>query len=240
MSQHLASVLVNDAQWPAASPILFRHVQMLLLNAYLARRTLLMGRLLREDDSIVSLHRLRTLAGKDAGSFREFVSITTTEHFQARNAGRVGDMRDEWDDGGTPGAADDGVSSDAGIPGATDAGRGALHRGHSIKRFYRGGGRTTGAHAAKNNAIRRAGKVEFIKNGVREQQSHRLLKLADGRRPYCALCRVPKHTVTKAGAKRYSGYLHGPGLSVRAVGVCCLCPGEVPLCSECFPIWHST
>jgi hypothetical protein len=104
MSQYLASVRVNDAQWPAASRILFRHVQKLLLNAYLARRTLLMGKLLSADDSIVSLHRLRTLAGKDAGSFKEFVSITTTEHFQAR----LGDMRDEWDDGGTPGAADDG------------------------------------------------------------------------------------------------------------------------------------
>jgi hypothetical protein len=239
MSQYLASIRVNDAQWPVASRILFRHVQMLLFDAYLARRTLLMDKLLSEDDSIVSLHRLRTLAGKDAGSVREFISITTTEHFQGRNAGRVGDMRDEWDDGGTPGAADDGGSSDAGIPGATGTDRGALHRGHSIKRFYRGGGRTTGEHAANNNVIRRAGKVEVITNGVREQQSHRLLKLAYGRRPYCALCRVPKHAVTKAGAKRHSGYLHGPGLSVRAVGVCCLCPGEVPLCSECFPIWNA-
>jgi hypothetical protein len=94
MSQYLASVRVNDAQWPAASRILFRHVQMLLLNAYLARWSLLMGKLLSEDDSIVSLHRLRTLAGKDAGSFREFASITATEHFQARNACRVGYMRD--------------------------------------------------------------------------------------------------------------------------------------------------
>jgi hypothetical protein len=77
-------------------------------------------------------------------------------------------MHDEWEDGGTPRTADDGGSSDAGIPGETGTSRGALHRGHSIKRFYRGGGRTTGAHVAKNNAIRRAGKVEVIKNGVGE------------------------------------------------------------------------
>jgi hypothetical protein len=26
---------------------------------------------------------------------------------------------------------------------------------------------------------------------------------------------------------------------VQAVGAYCLCPGEVPLCFECFPIWHA-
>jgi hypothetical protein len=122
------------------------------------------------------------------------VSAPANSREHARRVGRRRHARD--------GGSDDGGSSDAGIPWATGTGYTAATASNAPTAAAAG---TTSAHAAKNDAIRRTGKVEVIKNSVREEQTHQLLKLAERRRPYCELCRVPKHAVSKAGTKRHSG-----------------------------------